>query len=547
MQQATQLTLFGKKIPKTISIKDSALDIGVSSATVRNLIKTGYLVTSEKGAITIDSLKEFKKEIAGKEKLNKRANKSLKDSHDHKKIVSTYLKKIAEYTNGYDVLGDEYQAALSDSYRNKEGIYYTPKSIVNDLFNEIILEKNNLTFCDPCCGSGNFIIRALSLGFKPENIYGFDTDPIAVELTKVRILDESGYISNNIILADFLELQKEPHLRKFDYIFTNPPWGKKIEKNEREVIGSFFNAGTSIDTCSLFLFACLESLTDNGRLGLLLPEAFYNIASYKNARKRILKYEIEKLIDFEKPFRGLMTRAQAIIATKKMNNVDNIVTCQNKKQSSQRKMSSFAKNPKSILNLYCSSEDANTIEYICSIQHITLKDNAKWGLGIVTGNNAKFIKENPGDGLIPVFKGSDIVDNELNTPSCYIPSDLSLYQQVSPIDIYKAREKIIYQFISSRLRFFYDTSQRFILNSANILIPNKMFPVKMKILCGLFNSDVMNWIFAKIFNTHKILRSDLEYLPIHAQFLQEDKFIESEFLKKLGVERSSDGTFRIKR
>ena len=87
MGRGMELTLFDERTPETISSKASALDVGVSSATVRNWIKTGYLVTSAKGTITVDSLETFKQKIAGKEKLNKRANKSLKDNHDHSKTV----------------------------------------------------------------------------------------------------------------------------------------------------------------------------------------------------------------------------------------------------------------------------------------------------------------------------------------------------------------------------------------------------------------------------------------------------------------------------
>ncbi len=126
MLRNMQLTLFDKKAPATISIKESASATGVSIATIRNWIKTGYLISSGKGTITIDSLEQFKKEVIGKEKLNRMANKSFKDSHDHKHIISIFLKKIKERTKGYSNIGEDYELSLSDSYRNKEGIYYTP-------------------------------------------------------------------------------------------------------------------------------------------------------------------------------------------------------------------------------------------------------------------------------------------------------------------------------------------------------------------------------------------------------------------------------------
>ena len=108
-----------------------------------------------------------------------------------------------------------------------------------------ITDVEGKTFLDPCCGSGNFIIEAIKKGFAPENVYGFDTDENAVAITKKRIKELCGYESDNIFCEDFLRLQpiansqqqplsisqifrfSDSQVFKFDYIFTNPPWGKK--------------------------------------------------------------------------------------------------------------------------------------------------------------------------------------------------------------------------------------------------------------------------------------------------------------------------------
>lgn len=547
MKTVRQMNLFGEIEPLSLTTEESANRIGISTATIRNWIKTGYLVPAGSGKVTIESIEHFQNEVAGKEKLNQRANKSLKDSHDLHEISERFLSKIRLNEECDGDLGTEYENSLSDSYRNKEGVYYTPLSIVNDLFNISTVSINEATFCDPCCGSGNFIARALSLGFKPRNIYGFDVDPVAVELTKKRIYDISGFDNSNIKVADFFDVAVLSNSKEYDYIFTNPPWGKKIDKKVKEEIGNILNARTSLDTCSLFLFACLKSLKTDGVLGLLLPEAFFNISTFAEARLCALNYYIQRLIDYGKPFKGLVTKAQGIVLLKKPRQQNDFVSCSSSDHTFKREISSFLENPKSILNLYCSNEDAKVMSYLLSIPHITLKNRARWGLGIVTGNNKKFIKDKETPNLIPIFKGSDIISNGFKLPSCFIPSDLSLYQQVAPSFLFQADEKLIYKFISSKLCFVHDTQKRYILNSANMLIPHVSFPVKARVLCDFLNSDLMNWFFTNLFNTHKVLRGDLETLPIHAQFLTGEHFVESEFLDKLSLKRTGDGTFRIKR
>ena len=486
--------------------------------------------------------------ISGKEKLNQRANKSLKDTHDHAKLVSRFLTEITASDASPDKLGIEYEASLSDSFRNREGIYYTPANVVRDLFSAPSGDIRNASFCDPCCGSGNFIARALELGFLPKNIHGYDIDPVAVAITKTRIYKISGYKSNNIKKVDFLETVVRQEQAGFDFIYTNPPWGKKLAKKTKAAIGSILQAGASTDTCSLFFFACLKCLKNNGVLGLLLPESFFNIAAFERARIKALQLSIERLVDYEKAFKGLVTKAQAIVLKKKPPAPCAKIVCETAGSRYQRSIASFASNPKSILNLYCDTQSARALQHLLSAPFITLKNQATWGLGIVTGNNKKFVKSTHEQGHTPVYKGADILPGSLKPASNFIPSDMSLYQQVAPIKFYEAREKLIYKFISNRLVFFHDEQQRYVLNSANMLIPDKTFPVPATVLAELLNSNFMNWVFSKLFNTHKVLRSDLELLPIHSQFLiNVSSFDETRYLEKLDIEKDRNGTYRTKK
>jgi len=548
MEQLEKRDLFREFNAPVIDIEASATYLGVSTATIRNWIKTNYLKEEGKGKVTLESLEYFLSEVSGKEKLTQRANKSLKDSHDHKETVSRFIDKIISSNCSIDLIGNEYETSLSDSYRNKEGIYYTPDEVVQDLFAMTEDDVHGASFCDPCCGSGNFIIRAIELGYQPENVFGYDTDPVAVEITKARIYELTGYKSENIKVADFLDISLRKERTSFDCIYTNPPWGKKIAKKTRESIGLRLGAGSSVDTCSLFFFACLRCLIEGGKLGLLLPESFFNIATFEDARTKALQLNIERLIDYGKVFKGLVTNAQAIVLENKPANSQSIISCEVGDRNYERLNESFSSNPKSILNLHCDVEDALTLQHLMSIPYITLKDRASWGLGIVTGNNKKFIKHSPERGYIPVYKGADIQRGKLKDASNYIPSDMNLYQQVAPLKIYEAKEKLVYKFISSKLHFLYDDKQRFFLNSANILIPDKDFPVSVNVLGELLSSEFMNWFFHLIFNTHKILRGDLESLPIHSQFLKDvSNFDEEHYLEQLKIQRDDNGTYRIKR
>ena len=538
---------FQMLIGDSFTIEQSAKIAGVSTATIRNWIKTKYLIQSDKGLISKDSLEYFMLNIAGKEKLNSRANKSKKN------ISESYSEKRNPKSIIFDLkgkdIGMQYENSLSDSYRNKEGIYYTPEWVVEDMLKGVLVNKDT-TFLDPCCGSGNFIIQAIRLGVSPENVYGFDTDENAVAIAKNRIKDEFGYDTPNILVADFLIEAQCLRQRNvfFDLIFTNPPWGKKIDKHLKEHFASVYDCGNSVDTTSLFMGACLFLLSSSGYLGFLVQEAFFNIASYADIRKRVLSKKILQLIDYDRVFKGLMTKAQAVVILNETPRDDTLINCCYNGISYCRSIFSFNNNPYQIMNFWADEDDAEIINYLYSIDHITLKGKAKWALGIVTGNNKKYCrntKEN--DNFLPIYKGSDITKNGLKEANTFILNELSSFQQVAPSDMYYASEKIIYRFISSDLCFFFDNKQRLVLNSANILIPTDL-EITFQQLTDILNSEVINWLFKKLFMTNKVLRGDIELLPIHIGYFKMFNTFDNElFLDYLNLTKDNNGTFKIKK
>ena len=119
-----------------MSIDEISTSLNISKSTIKNWLKI-YEDSS------LDDL--------AKQKLTKRANKSQKDTHNHQALSEAILSNID--IKDINKLSDEYENSLSNSYKNKEGIYYTPYNVVKDFFN--LTPTNEDTFCDPCCGSGN--------------------------------------------------------------------------------------------------------------------------------------------------------------------------------------------------------------------------------------------------------------------------------------------------------------------------------------------------------------------------------------------------------
>jgi hypothetical protein len=138
--------------------------------------------------------------------------------------------------------------------------------------------------------------------------------------------------------------------------------------------------------------------------------------------------------------------------------------------------------------------------------------HSQWALGIITGNNAKVLKDRPQKDLEPIFMGKDITKYGLKKASRYIKYNRADFQQCAKDEFYRAKEKLVYKFVSSRLCFTYDNQQRLFLNSANILIP-QVDGMSIKTVLAFLNSELFNFLYVKRFNDLKILKGNLSALP----------------------------------
>lgn len=494
-----------------LKVSEAAALFRVSSITISNWVKEGILELDENHYVTYDSIQRFQKKYAGKIKLQARANKLLKDGHDAAAVGRVIRSELS--SDRFDqTIGERYESMLSESYKNQEGISYTPMIIVDDMMKGLKIEKDML-FLDPCCGTGNFLVKALEHGIAPQNIYGFDTDPNAVLIARRRIKELTGCEAVNVVCDDFFHAC--PKLRvRFDLVFTNPPWGKKLPKADRKKLAKHYCVGNSTDTSSLFLFSILSVLKAGGIAGILMPESFFNIAVYEDARKEVLKRTILRIMNYGKPF-GNMYSACSIWIRNEVSDGTNRVACVNGESTCWRSQESFLRMPKHILNYWTNEAEMAFLERVLQGPYLTLKGHASWGLGIVTGNNEGMCKRSRKKGLKAVYRGKDILPGRLCAATLFVnPDDFPRYQQMASMELLCAPVKLIYRFISSKLVFYCDTQQRYILNSANMLVLDESFPLSAKQLADIMNSPLTNWLFKQLFHTHKVLRSDLEVLPI---------------------------------
>ena len=414
-----------------------------------------------------------------------------------------------------DWIGFVYQSLTAEGPRILKGLYYTKPVIVNEMLSDIrILSGEKLL--DPCCGSGIFLLKVQHA--EMEQLYGIDNDPLAVMIAKANLMvkfNESA-VYPQIYQMDFL-LHAATALGdlRFDYIVTNPPWGtEKGKLHASEIV-------QSKEKASLFFTESFKFLNKNGIQHFLLPSSVLKIKVHADLRRFVThETRIESLKCYRERFKGVFTDFVSLKVSKKpiFGKQNYLVYSVNNEVSRKEFVPSeddFCAIP--MLN----DRDEAIMSKVERLRHDDLS-HSQWALGIITGNNAKVLKDRPRKGLEPIYTGKDIGKYSLKKASRYIKYNRADFQQCAKDEFYRAKEKLVYKFVSSRLCFTYDDKQRLFLNSANILIP-EVEGMSVKTVLAFLNSSLFNFLYVKRFNDLKILKGNLSTLPFPKITPEQDK------------------------
>ena len=437
------------------------------------------------------------------------------------------------FVENEDLLGYLYLSVSNISDRKKSGIYYTPCRVVNKLIMNLAesgMIDENIRYLDPCCGTGNFILNLPDI-IPWQKIWATDLDKNAIYLCRINMLLKFPSMSLNELLdrircADYL-MNDFRNINAIDadgplVILGNPPWGVNYSLNEKLQLSRMFECASpmNVESFALFIEKSIRLMRTGDYLSFVIPETLLRVYSHLPIRRLLNEMcSIKGCMVLGEQFSNV--NCPSIIFTvqrEPLNENTSKLRCSGAVIYPGISKSFTIRNNRPFDNEFDILLDETQYRLLNKLMSTdnctTLAGNADWALGIVTGNNNKFLEKEKNKNNEIILKGLNINKFKINYKNInYIKYNRELFQQKAPDELYRAPEKLFYKFINKNLIFAYDNKKTLSLNSANILIP-KFNNLNIKYILAVLNSDIANFIYHKKFKAVKVLRSQLEVIPI---------------------------------
>lgn len=247
-----------------------------------------------------------------------------------------------------DVKGTAYETIVSNTLKQARGQFFTPRNIIKCMV-QMLDPGPDDRILDPACGSGGFLVSVLDhvrnkiarelypeedelwlqqrlntpevvervKDYAEKMIFGFDFDPDLKKAARMNMVMAGDGHANifNINSLDYPEGQlpdvslvapavnksiansadrdfkfktADDNARgKFDMIFTNPPFGAKVEV-DASIAAKYNLPGNAPEI--LFIEACYEFLKPGGKMAIVLPDGILGNPNTEPVRLWILRH-----------------------------------------------------------------------------------------------------------------------------------------------------------------------------------------------------------------------------------------------------------------
>lgn len=264
--------------------------------------------------------------------------------------VAAELSKYSFLDATVDVKGTAYETIVSNTLKQEAGQFFTPRNIIKCMV-EMLDPDENTRVLDPACGSGGFLVMVLdhvrhkvvkrlypeldelhleaklntpevndlTREYAEKMIFGFDFDPDLKKAARMNMVMAGDGHSNifNVNSLDYPHGDKPDVSKiapavmhsiqnsadkdfnfataddnaqgKFDMIFTNPPFGAKVEVDPAIIERAGYELQSNAPEV-LFIEQCYRFLKPGGKMAIVLPDGILGNPNMEQTRIWILRH-----------------------------------------------------------------------------------------------------------------------------------------------------------------------------------------------------------------------------------------------------------------
>lgn len=186
-----------------------------------------------------------------------------------------------ESTQGQDLLNLFFTTFNKYVGKADKNQAFTPDHITQFMCHVVNVNKNS-RILDPCCGSGAFLVRAMTEAMddcdtkkerdeiKANHIFGIEYEDVAFGLSTTNMLIH-GDGNSNIIQGSMFEKEEWIKNANIDTVLMNPPYNATRKQSQPEYVENWNDKISTDPSKGLHYVYYIANLLKRGKLAVLLP------------------------------------------------------------------------------------------------------------------------------------------------------------------------------------------------------------------------------------------------------------------------------------
>ena len=289
------------------------------------------------------------------------------------------------------------------------------------------------------------------------------------------------------------------------------------DEQKKYLLNKYCSSMGRMNTFGFFIEKGINLLTENGKLGFIIPNTILTQEYYQELRSLILKTtHIDNIVSYEKlVFADAVVETTSLVLSKGSSKAKTKISFCDKDLNYSNKLISqetFKLTHKNQFSVSYDESDAlikNKIDKKCKL---VFKDigEINQAIALKSDRAAYLFDKKNGANYKPVIDGREINRYQTNWAGKYLKYNIDAIHSCKREDIFLSKEKIFFRRVSASLIATLDDKQFYALNTLVAINKKDDIECSIKFILAVFNSKLINYYYNKFLKSTKKVFSEIQ-------------------------------------